>query len=124
MSETIETEAPQSSEGAVTIEKPSLSQLTGEGKGDNRLSMDLLADVALPVTVELGRATMKIGDLMGLSNGSVVGLDRDAGEPVDLLVRGVPFARGEVVVLGERYGLRITSLAGGDGAAKAVGGRG
>jgi len=84
----------------------------GEGEGGGAFSMDILSDVALPVTVELGRASMKISDLMAMGPGSVVELDHGAGDALNLLVRDVPFARGEVVVIGNRYGLRITALAG------------
>jgi flagellar motor switch protein FliN/FliY len=109
--------AETATEGAVQVETPRFSELTGRDGAKGALSMDLLADVALPVTVELGRAQLKIGDLMALGNGSVIELDRNAGDALDLHVRGVPFARGEVVVLGDRYGLRITALAGNAAAA-------
>ena len=64
------------------------------------------------LAVEIGRTRMTIGDTLGLGPGSIVTLDRMAGEPVDLLVNGRPIARGEVVVIDEEFGLRITEVVG------------
>jgi len=72
--------------------------------------LDLVLDVELQVTAELGRASMQIRDVLGLGPGSVVELDKMAGEPVDLLVNGRPFARGEVVVIDESFGVRVTEI--------------
>ena len=62
--------------------------------------------------MEIGRTTMTIGETLALGPGSIVTLNRLAGEPVDLLVNGKPIARGEVVVIDEEFGLRITEVAG------------
>lgn len=67
-----------------------------------------LVDVAVEVSVELGRARVTLGEAMALGPGAVVPLDRTAGQPVDLLVNGQLVARGEVVVVDDVYGLRIT----------------
>ncbi|MFT4034977.1 MAG: flagellar motor switch protein FliN [Patulibacter sp.] len=67
-----------------------------------------LVDVAVDVTVELGRARVTLGEAMALGPGAVVPLERTAGQPVDLLVNGQLVARGEVVVVDDVYGLRIT----------------
>ncbi|MBO9533316.1 MAG: flagellar motor switch protein FliN [Solirubrobacteraceae bacterium] len=67
-----------------------------------------LVDVAVEVSVELGRARVTLGEAMALGPGAVVPLDRTAGQPVDLLVNGQLVARGEVVVVDDTYGLRIT----------------
>lgn len=69
-----------------------------------------LADVPMELGVELGRAHMTVGETLELRVGSVVELERAAGEPADLLVNGTPIARGEVVVVDERYGLRVTEI--------------
>src|SRR5438094_600178 len=74
--------------------------------------------VKLDVAVEIGRTTMTLGDALGLGPGSVVGLHRMAGEPVDLLVNGRVIARGEVVVIDEEFGLRVTDVATARGAAR------
>ena len=71
-----------------------------------------LHDVPVELTVEIGRTRMTIGETLGLGPGAIVSLNRLAGEPVDLLVNGTPIARGEVVVIDEQFGLRITEVAG------------
>jgi flagellar motor switch protein FliN/FliY len=71
-----------------------------------------LSDVPVEVTVEMGRTKMTVGETLELRHGSIVALDRMAGEPVDLLVNGTPIARGEVVVIDEQFGLRITDVVG------------
>ncbi len=70
-------------------------------------SLNHLLDVSVCVTAELGRVTMCVGDILKLGIGSVVELDRAISEPIDLLVQGVPFARGEVVVIEDRFAIRI-----------------
>src|ERR671938_1510003 len=69
-----------------------------------------LTDVTVELTVEVGRTRMLLGETMSLGPGSVVTLDRQADKPVDLLVNGRPIARGEVVVIDEEFGLRITEV--------------
>ena len=71
-----------------------------------------LTDVTVELTVEVGRTRMVLGETMSLGPGSVVTLDRQADKPVDLLVNGRPIARGEVVVIDEQFGLRITEVVG------------
>lgn len=71
---------------------------------------ELLADVNLQVTVELGRVQMKVRDLLALGEGAVVELDRAAGAPVDVMVNGTLVARGDVVVVDDELGVRITEL--------------
>src|SRR3954452_17912906 len=73
--------------------------------------LERLTDVTVEVSVEIGRTRMTLGDALALGPGSVVGLHRMAGEPVDLLVNGRVIARGEVVVIDEEFGLRVTDVA-------------
>lgn len=73
-------------------------------------NIEILLDVKLPVSIELGRTEMSIRDILELGSGSVVELTKLAGEPVDLLVNNKVIARGEVVVVDENFGLRVTSL--------------
>jgi len=73
-------------------------------------SMDLLLDVQLEMTAELGRASIPIRDVLQLGPGSIVELDKLAGEPVDVLANGKLIARGEVVVVDESFGVRILEL--------------
>jgi len=83
-----------------------------------------LSDVPVELAVEIGRTRMTVGATLELRPGSIVVLDRVAGEPVDLLVNGTPIARGEVVVIDEEFALRVTEVlgerAGGEGAAAAA----
>ena len=76
--------------------------------------LELLHDVEMAVSVELGRTRMAVRDLLGLGPGAVVQLDRAAGSPVDLLVNGTLIARGEVVVVDEEFGIRISEIVGPD----------
>ena len=72
--------------------------------------LERLFDVPVELAVEIGRTHMTIRETLALGPGSIVTLDRLAGEPVDLLVNGKPIARGEVVVLDEEFGLRVTEV--------------
>ena len=84
-----------------------LSQPSGSSEPSN---IDLLMDVNLPVSIELGRTKMSISDILALVPGSVVELARLAGEPVDVMVNHKLVAKGEVVVVDENFGVRITQL--------------
>ncbi|HYH49185.1 MAG TPA: flagellar motor switch protein FliN [Acidimicrobiia bacterium] len=75
-------------------------------------AIELLHDVEMGVTVELGRTRMLVRDILDLSPGSVIELDRAAGAPIDVLVNGTLIARGEVVVIDEEFGIRITEVIG------------
>jgi flagellar motor switch protein FliN len=85
----------------LTPEPPAVDQTHG---------IELLMDVALEVSVELGRSHMSIGEILALRTGSVIELDKLAGEPVDVSVNGTLIARGEVVVVDEKFGVRITEV--------------
>ncbi len=83
------------------------SQMNGSDKARR---LDLLLDVPLDVSVELGRTRMPIQDLLGLGPGSVIELDKVAGEPLDILVNDRLIARGEAVVVNDKFGVRITDI--------------
>ncbi|HYW50520.1 MAG TPA: flagellar motor switch protein FliN [Gemmatimonadaceae bacterium] len=72
--------------------------------------MSMLMDLTLPVSIELGRTTMSVQEILQLGRGSVVQLERLAGEPIDIYVGDRRFAEGEVVVLGENFGVRVTRI--------------
>ncbi len=72
--------------------------------------LDFILDIPLEVTVEMGRTRMLINDLLQLGQGSVIELNRLAGEPLDILVNNKLVARGEVVVVGEKFGIRLTDI--------------
>jgi flagellar motor switch protein FliN/FliY len=98
-------------------EKIELEQLQGEAdspaaRPGEPSDLRRLSDVPVEVAVEMGRANMTVGETLELRHGSIVTLNRMAGEPVDLLVNGTVIARGEVVVIDEQFGLRITDVLG------------
>lgn len=103
MAET-ETEAVKDQADAEEIKAP--TETAGEGK----INSDVLQNIPVTISVEVGRTKLKIRDLMRLTQGSVVELDRLAGEPLDLLVNNTLVAQGEVVLVNERYGVRLTSV--------------
>ena len=78
--------------------------------GEDGADLRRLHDVPVELAVEIGRTRMTIGQTLELRPGSVVSLNRLAGEPVDLLINGKPIARGEVVVIDEEFGLRVTEV--------------
>lgn len=84
-----------------------LTPRTGSPSGDN---IDLLLDVTVPVTVELGATEMLVKEILAVGPGSVVKLDRPLGKPLDILVNGELVGRGEVVVVDEQFGVRVTEL--------------
>jgi len=99
--------------GATTYGLPPIDELAAAGPGTPGApsrGLDLLHDVEMEVSAELGRTRMSVRELLSLSPGAVVDLDRAAGSPADLLVNGRLIARGEVVVIDENFGLRITEI--------------
>jgi flagellar motor switch protein FliN/FliY len=74
-------------------------------------TLDALLDMTLPVSIEFGRASLSIQDVLALGPGSVIPLDRLVGEPIDIYVSDRRLAQGEVVVIGDAFGVRITRLA-------------
>ncbi len=80
----------------------------GIGSGD--VKIDAILDVPITVAMEIGRARINIRNLLQLNQGSVVELDRLAGEPMDVLVNGTLIAQGEVVVVNEKFGIRLTDI--------------
>lgn len=85
---------------------------TPDLKDEGKRNLDLVLDIPVPVSVELGHTTMLVKDILALSQGSIVELDKIAGAPVDLLIRGKLLAQGEVVVVDENFGLKITNICG------------
>lgn len=91
--------------------------------GNTEVPIGMLLDLTLPVSIELGRTSMMVQEILRLGRGSVIQLDRLAGEPIEIYVGERRFAEGEVVVLGEHFGVRITRVlanAGAPGAANAA----
>lgn len=101
---------PGDAHPGVVARVPDLPELQAKPNIAASGSLNQLLDVAVNVTAEVGRVTLSIGDILKLGHGSVVGLDRAVSEPIDLLVQGVPFARGEVVVIDDRFAIRIREI--------------
>jgi flagellar motor switch protein FliN/FliY len=104
-------QAPPSRSGEPLIEEIELEQLLPfDADPTNDTDIGLLLEVPLSISVELGRTSLTIRELLALGQGSILQLDRHAGEPVDVLVNGKRLARGEVVVIDEDFGIRVTEV--------------
>ena len=93
--------------------KPSpapLNKLDDEGKPRTDVDMDMVLDIPVTISMEIGRTRISIRNLLQLSQGSVVELDRLAGEPMDVLVNDTLIAHGEVVVVNDKFGIRLTDV--------------
>lgn len=101
---------------------PPLPEVRGMPAGGVPRSLDLIMDVSMRVTLELGRSSMTVEDVLSLGPGSVVELNKLAGEPVDVLVNEQLIARGEVVVVDENFGVRVTEIVSPRRRAHAIGG--
>jgi flagellar motor switch protein FliN/FliY len=82
----------------------------GAPAGDGPQDLDLILDIPVTLTVELGRTRIPIKHILQLAQGSVIELDALAGEPMDVLVNGCLIAQGEVVVVNEKFGIRLTDI--------------
>ena len=112
-------ESPEITDAALkqSIQEIKVSELADEVKaGDDAINklkvqnLDFILDIPLKVSVELGRTNVVIKDLLQLGQGSVLELDKLAGEPLEVLVNGKLVARGEVVVVNEKFGIRLTDI--------------
>ncbi len=95
------------------IEATELDELTDDGMphtGNEDTNMDMILDIPVTIAMEIGRTKIPIRNLLQLNQGSVVELDRLAGEPMDVLVNGTLVAHGEVVVVNEKFGIRLTDV--------------
>jgi flagellar motor switch protein FliN/FliY len=111
MAETTEAKTADTAQ-AVPMRMDDLPSLNPTKQSGESIGLGHILDVTVPVTVELGQTRLSIAGLAQLAAGSLVTLDREAHEPVDILVNGRLIARGEVVTVGAKYGVRITSMAG------------
>lgn len=99
------------------VENPSapqdldLAEMDGEAGGaENARGLDFLLDVPLEITVELGRTKIQIGELLKLGQGSIVELEKLTDEPVDIFINHKLMAHGEVVVVNDKFGIRLTNI--------------
>lgn len=94
-----------------TIEYEQFDQTAGPENGAvGEADLSRLSDIPMELSVEIGRTHMTVGETLELRVGAVVALERQAGEAADLLVNGTAIARGEVIVIDEQYGLRVTEI--------------
>ena len=101
----------QQSAGSAKASTEGVFAALGAQEGAGGLQdIDMILDIPVKLTVELGRTKMTIKELLRLSQGSVVSLDGLAGEPLDILINGYLIAQGEVVVVADKYGVRITDI--------------
>ncbi len=100
----------QAADGAGSAETASFNELGESAGGSGNAALDTLLDVTLPVTIEFGRTEMSIQEVLELTMGSVIQLERMVGEPVDILVGDRKLGEGEVVVIGEYFGVRINRV--------------
>lgn len=107
---TAESESTSELETASEVDSTEAFEGTTEESEKTQINADVLQNIPVTISVEVGRTKLKIRDLMRLTQGSVVELDRLAGEPLDLLVNNTLVAQGEVVLVNERYGVRLTSV--------------
>lgn len=89
---------------------PDFAEFNPNGTAQPEVPLSMLLDLSLNVSIELGRTRMTVQDILRLGRGSVVQLDRLRGEPIDVMVGERRFAEGEVVVIGEHFGIRITRI--------------
>jgi len=105
-----EAEGPDDSGEAHVAELDELSDSKHEMSGDEKRKLDTILDIPVTISMEVGRSKINIRNLLQLNQGSVVELDRVAGEPLDVLVNGTLIAHGEVVVVNDKFGIRLTDV--------------
>ncbi len=97
--------------GAAAAKAASFDELSEDRMGGtSEVKLDVVLDIPVTISMEIGRTKISIRNLLQLNQGSVVELDRLAGEPMDVLVNGTLIARGEVVVVNEKFGIRLTDI--------------
>lgn len=92
------------------VRSASFEEMHKTDGGNGELDLDFILDIPLTLTAELGKTTMLVGDLLRLGQGSVVELTKLAGEPMDIFVNNRLLARGEVVVVNDKFGIRLTDI--------------
>nr|WP_229427563.1 flagellar motor switch protein FliN [Methylomonas fluvii] len=104
--------AKSSQQGFAAAEFPEFNEQKSRNNGpsSDEVKLDVILDVPVTVSLEIGRTKINIRNLLQLNQGSVVELDRFAGEPMDVLVNGTLVAHGEVVVVNDKFGIRLTDI--------------
>lgn len=101
---------PSSKETQQGVDPVSLDELTEDEEPNTNPDLDVILDIPVSIAMEVGRTSITIRNLLQLNQGSVIELDRLAGEPLDVLVNGTLIAHGEVVVVNEKFGIRMTDV--------------
>ena len=106
-----EQETEEAAAEDVAAESAQFQPLSADSQGTGgEVSLDAIMDVPITISMEIGRTKISIRNLLQLNQGSVVELDRLAGEPMDVLVNGTLIAQGEVVVVNDKFGIRLTDV--------------
>ncbi len=100
----------EGSSGAQAVELDELHEEKAPLTADEKRRLDTILDIPVTISMEVGRAKISIRNLLQLNQGSVVELERVAGEPLDVLVNGTLIAHGEVVVVNDKFGIRLTDV--------------
>lgn len=105
-------EEPVKNDGPITVQSVKFASFEDQtpAQGESNKNLDILMDIKLQLTVELGRTELPIKKVLELTRGSIIELEKVAGEPVELYANGKLVAHGEVVVIEDNFGLRITSI--------------
>lgn len=105
-------EEPAKTDGPITVQSVKFASFEdqSQAQGESNKNLDILMDIKLQLTVELGRTELPIKKVLELTRGSIIELEKVAGEPVELYANGKLVAHGEVVVIEDNFGLRITSI--------------
>ena len=100
----------QMSDAQQDVDRVALDELTEDERPNTNPDLDVILDIPVSISMEVGRTSITIRNLLQLNQGSVIELDRLAGEPLDVLVNGTLIAHGEVVVVNEKFGIRMTDV--------------
>ncbi len=112
VAEQAETTGEATAGGQPDVQAPEYEDLSAAAGGNviSHPSLYIVLDVPVTVSLEVGKATMSVGELIKLGQGAVVELDRAVGEPLDVMVNGALVAHGEIVLVNEKFGIRLTSV--------------
>ncbi|MBI5682707.1 MAG: flagellar motor switch protein FliN [Deltaproteobacteria bacterium] len=111
MANNLQTKADEEKDSVIPARFSELKEVKEQkGEGDNNVTMDRILDIPVTLSVELGRTRVVINDLLQLSQGSVIELNKLVGEPMEILVNDRLVAMGEVVVVNEKFGVRLTDI--------------
>jgi len=110
LAEQAESEAEESTADLPKAEFEELGTGVVAAPGDENANLEVILDIPVTISMEVGKTKISIRNLLQLNQGSIVELDRLAGEPLDVMVNGTLVAHGEVVVVNEKYGIRLTDV--------------